>query len=107
MPTYSKGGRIHILSYEHTIKPEVRNILGGSQQTTGQNSKEQFSPGADQTLWTRIKSGVKKAFGLIKQAVDYIKDKIVPIAVAATGLLNAWSTFYHYTENKRRTAWCA
>ncbi len=107
MPTYSEGGRIHTLSYKHTIKPEVRNILGYSQQTTGQNSKEAFSLGADQTLWMRIKSGVKKAFGLIKQAVGYIKDTIVPIAIAATGLLNAWNTYHHYTENKRRTACCA
>ena len=95
------------MPHKCTIKPETRNILGSSQKSSAPKSENQSSLRDSQTLWQRVKSGAKKAFGLIRQAVDYVKDKIVPIAIAAASLLNAWSNFHRCAGNGRRVSWSA
>lgn len=86
------------------IDPSALNILGGAQTPPTQTTEEQFDFTPNQTWRDKIKSGAKKLFSFLKRALDYTKEVIVPVAIAASGLINAWSNFRHYSESGRRVA---
>lgn len=98
------------MTCDHTIKPTTLNILGNSPRTATP-SHSPYTPSIQedslprQSLWNRIKSGVKRAFGYVNQALGYIRENIVPISIAVAGLLNAW-TNYHRCTGKARDAAC-
>lgn len=85
----------------HSIRPEARNILGDTRGKSDQGFNVREEPAQEKTLWGRIKSGARKVFGFIKQAVSYVKSEIVPIAIAGAGLLNAWNNYRRYGRNER------
>lgn len=89
------------MSSKHFIRPEARNILGNTRGENYRGFNAQGEPAQEKTLWGRIKSGARKVFGFIKQAVSYVKSEIVPIAIAAAGLLNAWNNYRRYGRNER------
>lgn len=94
------------MTYDHTIKPETINILGNPPRTSTPSHvpTAQEKSTHEQSLWGRIKSKVKKVFGYIKLAVTYIKVEIVPIAIAAAGVMNAWSNYRRCTGKARDAA---
>lgn len=87
--------------HNHTIRPEVRNILGNTQERDCQSFKNQETPTQEKTLWGRIKVAARKVFGAIKKAVSYVRSEIVPITIAAAGLLNAWNNYQRNNRNER------
>lgn len=100
------------MTYDHTIKPTTINILGNSPRATttrqsGYTPNTQKESTPKQSLWQRIKSGVKKVFGYIDKALDFIKDKVVPPLIATSGFLNAWTNYQRYIGNGRYAAWPA
>ena len=98
------------MSCDHTIKPTTLNVLGSSPRIATP-SHSPYTPNAQedstpwQSLWGRLKSKVKKVFGYIKSVVTYFKVEIVPIAIAAAGVMNAWSNYRRCT-GKARDAVC-
>lgn len=100
------------MTYDHTIRPTTINILGNSPRTATPsptpytpNTQEESTP--RQSLWQRIKSGIKKVFDCIKPVVAYIKDEIVPIAIATAGVMNAWSNYRRCMGKARDSVCCA
>ena len=93
----------------HTIRPETLNILGNSSKasTSPHNSNVQDGSTPRQSLWGRIKSGAKKAFGFIKQAATYVKDEIVPIVMAVVAVVNACTNYQRYAGKARDSGCCA
>lgn len=89
------------------IYPSALNILGGEQTPPTQTSDEQCDFTPEQTWKDKIKSSAKKVFGFLKRALDYIKEVVVPVVTAASGILNAWSNFRRYSESGRSVAWSA
>lgn len=91
------------------IKPSALNILGipqrASTSTRSSNVQDESTP--RQSLWGRIKSGAKKVFGLIKQAVTYVKTEIVPIVIAVVAVTNACANYQRYAGKSRDSACCA
>lgn len=89
------------------IKPSALNILGRSQRasTSTHSSNTQEESTSRQSLWGRIKSGAKKAFGFIKQAATYVKDEIVPIVMAVVAVVNACANYHRYA-GKARVSGC-
>lgn len=100
------------MSCDHTIKPTTLNVLGSSPRIATP-SHSPYTPNAQedstprQSLWGRLKSKVKKVFGYIKSVVTYFKVEIVPIAIAAAGVMNAWSNYRRCTGKARDAACCA
>lgn len=94
------------MTYDHTIKPTTINILGNSPRalTTRQSSytpNTQEESTSKQSLWQRIKSGVKKVIGYADQALRYFKENIGPTIIAAASLLNAWTNYRRCTGKAR------
>lgn len=82
------------MSCVYTVTPEINNILGSSRRAPTSNyvPNDRNDPEPKKSLWSRIKSGVKKA-------LEYIKDTIVPIVTATATLLNAWANYRRYAGN--------
>lgn len=82
------------MSYNHTIRPEAINILGSPSpqgtHTSTYTSSTQKEPTRKHSLWDRV-----------KQAVSFIKEEIVPIVIAAAGLLNAYCNIRRCTGYAR------
>lgn len=86
------------------IRPAALNILGGERVSTRKAAEEQPNFVPKRTWKDKVKSCFKKVLGFLKRTLDYTKDVMVPIAVAAAGLLNAWNNFQRKTESGRCTA---
>lgn len=87
------------------INPSTLNILGGEQEFTHPAAENQPNLAPKQTWKDKIKSGAKKVFGFLKRVLDYTKEVIAPIVVAASGLLNAWNNLQRNTGIGRGVAW--
>lgn len=87
------------MTYDHTIRPTTINILGNSSRTAT-SIQATYTPSAQkelppkQSLWQRIRAKAK-------EALEYIKDTLVPIATAAAALLNAWTNYRRCTGKAR------
>ena len=87
------------------VNPSALNILGGEQEFTPPAAEDQPNLAPKRTWKDKLKSGVKKVFGFLKRALDYTKNVVVPIVVAASGFLNAWSNLHRRTVGGRYVEW--
>lgn len=91
-----------------SITPSTIAILGGTPGVpTAPPLQEREEPRPRLSFWGRLKQKAQHALGVLKSALTFTKEVIVPIIVAITPIVRVW--YYHQQpcQGTERCSLCA